>query len=297
MKIRKAIIPVAGFGTRFLPATKAQPKEMLPIVDKPVIQYLVEEAAASGIEEIIFVTGRGKRAIEDHFDHSFELEYNLVEKGKKGLLEEVRKISQLANFAYVRQPQPLGDGHAILCAKKLINDEPVAVLFGDDLVDSKVPCLAQLIKVFGKYGDPVVALEKVPKKEVFRYGVVEPVKIEPRIYQIKDIIEKPSLKEAPSSLIIVAKYIITPEIFQILEKYSSTSSGNKSSRSGEIRLADALKEYLKQKPVYGYQFEGKRYDCGYKLDFLKATVDFGLKHKEVGREFRKYLKKIFNKNI
>lgn len=282
MKIRKAIIPVAGFGTRFLPATKAQPKEMLPIVDKPVIQYLVEEAVASGIEEIIFVTGRGKRAIEDHFDHSFELEYNLVEKGKNSLLKEVRRISDLANFAYVRQPQPLGDGHAVLCAKRLTNNEPVAVLFGDDVVDSKVPCLAQLIKVFEKYGDPVVALEKVPKKEVFRYGVVEPIELAPRTYQIKNIVEKPKMNEAPSDLIIVGKYIITPEVFQILEKNSK--------QSGEIRLADALKEYLKQKPVYGYQFEGKRYDCGDKLGFLKATVDFGLKHKEVGEDFKRYLR-------
>lgn len=286
MKIRKAIIPVAGFGTRFLPATKAQPKEMLPIVDKPVIQYLVEEAVASGIEEIIFVTGRGKRAIEDHFDHSFELEYNLVEKGKNSLLKEVRKISDLANFAYVRQPQPLGDGHAVLCARKLTNNEPVAVLFGDDIVDWKVPCLAQLIKVFKKYGDPVVALKEVPKKEVSRWGVVDGTLIEPRIYQLKNVVEKPKPEEAPSNLIIVGKYIITPEIFQVLEEI-------KPDKTGEIRLAGALKEYLTQnKPVYGYQFKGKHHDCGEKLGFLKATVEIGLKHPEIGKEFKKYLKSL-----
>jgi UTP--glucose-1-phosphate uridylyltransferase len=285
MKIKKAIIPVAGFGTRFLPATKAQPKEMLPVVDKPVIQYLVEEAVASGIEEVIFITGRGKRAIEDHFDYSFELEYNLVEKGKKDLLKKVRNISEMASFAYVRQPKPLGDGHAILCAKKLINDEPVAVLFGDDLVDANVPCLKQLMAVFEKYHDSVVALEQVPKEEVFRYGVVSAAKIEPRVFQIKDIVEKPKVREAPSNLIVIGKYIITPEVFEILEK--------KSKGSGEIRLADALKELLKTKPIYGYEFEGRRFDCGDKLGFLKATVEYGLKHLEVGAQFEDYIKDRF----
>jgi UTP--glucose-1-phosphate uridylyltransferase len=287
MKIRKAIIPVAGFGTRFLPATKAQPKEMLPIVDKPVIQYLVEEAVSSGIEEIIFVTGRGKRAIEDHFDYSVELEFNLVEKGKRDLLQAVRKISEMASFAYVRQPRPLGDGHAVLCAKKLVNGEPVAVLFGDDLVDSAVPCLKQLINVFEKYGDPVVALEQVPKNEVSKYGVVASVQIEPRIHQIKNLVEKPKIALAPSNLIIIGKYIITPEIFAILEKNPS--------RSGEIRLADALKIYLGKRPLYGCEFEGQRYDCGDKLGFLRATVEYGLKHREVGKKFKKYLEQKFGK--
>ena len=282
-KIRKAILPVAGFGTRFLPATKAQPKEMLPVVDKPVIQYLVEEAVASGIEEIIFVTGRGKRAIEDHFDHSFELEYNLVEKGKKGLLKEVQKISILANFAYVRQPQPLGDGHAILCAKKLVNNEPVAILFGDDLVDSAIPCLKQLIAAYERYNDAVIALERVPKDEVSRYGIVDAVEVGQRTYEIKDLVEKPSIKKAPSNLAIVGKYVITPEVFNALEK-------TKPDKKGEIRLADALKKVLAEKPVYGYEFKGSRYDCGNKLGFLKATVDFGLKHPEIGQQFMSYLK-------
>ena len=287
MKIKKAIILVAGFGTRFLPATKAQPKEMLPIVDKPIIQYLVEEAAASGIEEIIFVTGRGKRAIEDHFDHSFELEYNLVEKGKNQLLEKVRRISDLANFAYVRQPRPLGDGHALLCARRLVNNEPVAVLFGDDLVDAKVPCLKQLIKVFEKYQAPVVALEKVPKSEVSQYGVVAAKEVAQRVFEINDVVEKPKISQAPSDLIIIGKYIITPEIFDELEKI-------KIQKNKEIRLVDGLKRFLAAKnKVFGCQFEGRRFDCGDKLGFLKATVEFGLKHEEIGREFNKYLKNKF----
>ncbi len=287
MRIKKAIIPVAGFGTRFLPATKAQPKEMLPIVDKPVIQYLVEEAVASGIEEIIFVTGRGKRAIEDHFDYSFELEHNLVEKRKKDLLVQVRKISDLASFAYVRQPQPLGDGHAVLCAKKLVNNEPVAVLFGDDLVEAKVPCLLQLIRVFEKYRKPVMALKEVPKKEVSRWGVVDSEKIGPKIYKIKNVIEKPTIKEAPSNLIVVGKYIITPEIFNDLEQILSD-------RTGEIRLAGAFKKYLLEGgEAYGYKFDGQHHDCGEKLGFLKATVEYGLKHPEVGKEFGKYLRSRF----
>jgi len=283
-KIRKAIIPVAGFGTRFLPATKAQPKEMLTVIDKPVIQYLVEEAVASGIEEIIFVTGRGKRAIEDHFDHSFELEYNLVEKGKHNLLEEIRKISKLAKFSYVRQPFPFGDGHAILCAKNLTNGEPFAVLFGDDIVYSKVPCLKQLTSVFQKYGDSVVALEKVPKKDVVSYGVVSSVKIGEELYEIKDIVEKPSVKDAPSDLIIIGKYILTPDIFDYLEALGQGSSHN------EIRISHGLKLMLVSRAVYGYEFQGKRYDCGSKLGLLKAQIEFGLKHPEIKKEFKKYLK-------
>lgn len=286
-KIRKAIIPVAGFGTRFLPATKAQPKEMLSVVDKPVIQYLVEEAAASGIEEIIFVTGRGKRVIEDHFDHSFELEYNLVEKGKQDLLEEIRKISKLAKFSYVRQPLPLGDGDALLCAKNLTNGEPFAVLFGDDIVDSKIPCLKQLFNIYSRYGDPVIALEKVPKKDVFRYGVVKPSFIENNLYEIKDVIEKPEIKKAPSNLIIIGKYVLTPDIFKYIEALGN-GSPNK-----EIRLADALKLMLYDRAVYGYEFQGKRYDCGNKLGFLKAQVEFGLKHSEIKKEFRQYLQGLF----
>lgn len=287
-RVKKAILPVAGFGTRFLPATKAQPKEMLSVVDKPVIQYLVEEAVSSGIEEIIFVTGRGKRVIEDHFDHSFELEYNLVEKGKQDLLKEIKKIPKLAKFVYVRQPLPLGDGHAILCAKNLIGkNEPFAVLFGDDIVDSKVPCLKQLVSIFEKYGDPTIALEKVPKKEVVHYGVVSSVLTEEGVYQIKNIVEKPEIRKAPSNLIIIGKYVLTPDIFKFLEQIENESLGK------EIRLADALKLMLSIRPVYGKEFSGKRYDCGNKLGFLKAQVEFGLKHPETKKEFRQYLKGLF----
>jgi len=284
MYIKKAIIPVAGLGTRFLPATKAQPKEMLPVVDKPVIQYLVEEAVASGIREIIFVTSLGKRAIEDHFDYSYELIQKLAEKKKFDLLESVKKISQLASFAYVRQPEPLGDGHAILMAKHLVGcNEPVAVLFGDDLVDSEVPCLKQLMDVFYKYNDPVVALVRVPKKEVSRYGVVDSVKVGERIFEIKKFVEKPAPEAAPSNLIAVGKYIITPEIFEMLADLCPD-------KSGEIRLADAFSKWVETRPMYGCEFEGTRYDCGDKLGFLKATVDFGLKHPELKEEFREYLK-------
>ncbi len=283
MKIKKAIMPVAGFGTRFLPVTKAQPKEMLPIVDKPIIQYLVEEAVAAGIEEIIFVTGRGKRAIEDHFDYSFELEQTLVEKNKLDRLKEIYKLPSLAKFAFVRQPKPLGDGDAILKARHLIGNEPCAILFGDDIVDFEKPCIGQLMDVFEKYGDPVIALEKVPEKEVCKFGVIKPSQISERTYEVKDLIEKPSIKEAPSNLTIVGKYIITPDVFDELEKI-------KPGKDGEIRLADALKSLISKKAVYGYEFEGRRYDCGSKLGFLKATVEFALKHGELNGEFRGYLK-------
>ena len=284
--IKKAILPVAGFGTRFLPATKAQPKEMLPIVDKPIIQYLVEEVVAAGIKEIIIVTGRGKRSIEDHFDHSFELEHNLVEKRKHDLLKEIYKISKLAKFSYVRQPSPRGDGDAVFRARELIGDEPCAVLFGDDLVDSEVPCIKQLMNVYEKYGDSVLALEKVPEKEVSRYGIVDSILLEKRTHQIKDIIEKPKLEEAPSNLSIVGKYIITPDVFDTLEALIPAK------KDDEVRLADAFKLLLRKKPIYGYEFEGKRYDCGSKLGFLEATVDFGLKHPEINEGFKKYLKNL-----
>ena len=282
-KIKKAILPVAGFGTRFLPATKAQPKEMLPSVDKPIIQYLVEEAVAAGIEEIIFVTGRGKRAIEDHFDCSFELEHTLVEKNKLNLLDEIYEIAKLAKFTFVRQPRPLGDGDAILKARHLIGNEPCAVLFGDDIVDSEKPCIKQLMDVFEEYNSPVVALQKVPKEDVSKFGVVDAVKTAERVYKIKNLIEKPSVEEAPSNLIVVGKYIITPDVFNELENL-------KPGKTGEILLADALKNLLPKKAVYGCEFEGRRYDCGSKLGFLKATVEFALKHKELNGSFREYLK-------
>ena len=285
-KIKKAILPVAGFGTRFLPATKAQPKEMLPIVDKPVIQYLVEEAVASGIEEIIFVTGRGKRAIEDHFDTSYELERTLVEKDKHDLLDAVRKISGLARFSYVRQPEPLGDGHAILCARHLVHpDESVAVLFGDDIIDGKKPAIKQLIEVYEKYSDPVIALCTVPEEEVHRFGVVDPVKIDERLFEIRKFVEKPKTEDAPSNLIAVGKYIITPEVFDKLEE----SINDK----GEIRLANAFVRMIEcDRPIYGYQVEGTRYDCGDKLGFVQATIQMGLKHPEIKDRLKQYLKSL-----
>lgn len=283
-KIRKAIIPVAGFGTRFLPATKAQPKEMLTLVDKPVIQYIVEEAVAAGIEEIIFVTSQNKRAIEDHFDRNFELEYRLRQKGDKKALEEIIKLSSLANFVYIRQKTPIGDGHAVLCAKDLIGDEPCAVLFGDDIIDGPKPCIGEMIKIYERYNDPVIAIKEVPKKEVSRWGVVDGIEIEPRLYQLKNVVEKPSVAEAPSNLVVIGKYIITPEVFAELGKV-------KPDKFGEIRLANALRLQLaKGKPVYGHQFSGQHLDCGTKLGFLKATVSFAMKHKELSGDFKKFLK-------
>lgn len=279
--IKKAIIPVAGMGTRFLPATKAQPKEMLPIVDKPVIQYLVEEAVAAGITEIIFVTGRGKRAIEDHFDYAHELEQVLATRGKRELLKTIREISNLASFAYVRQKEPLGNGDALLAAAHLVGDEPCAVLFGDDIVDSSVPCLKQMIPVFEKYNDPVIALEEVKQSETSLYGIVDATKVGDRTFEIKRIVEKPAPGKAPSRLAIVGKYIITKEVFSELRKLRP--------KDGEIGLSDALENYLAHNPVYGYQFKGTRYDCGSKIGFLKAVVDFGLKHDETKSEFKKYL--------
>lgn len=281
--VKKAIMPVAGFGTRFLPATKAQPKEMLPIVDKPVIQYLVEEAAASGIQEIIFVTGRNKRAIEDHFDYAPDLELLLKSGGKDHLYKEAREISNLAKFAYVRQKEPRGNGDALLNARHLINGEPVAIMFGDDIVRSQVPCLLQLMKVFDKYQDVVIALEEIDKKEVSQYGVVRATKIEKNLYEIKDIVEKPKISEAPSNLTIVGKYIVTPEFFDVLSKIKKESHQ-------ELGITDGLRSYLKKRPIYGYKFEGKRYDCGSKLGFLKAIIDFSLEHKELGNEFKNYLR-------
>lgn len=281
MKIKKVIIPVAGLGTRFLPATKAQPKEMLPIVDKPIIQYLVEEAVASGISEVIFVTGRGKRAIEDHFDYAYELEQTLAHRGKKELMKAIRDISNMASFTYVRQKEQNGDGDALLAAAHLVGDEPCAVLFGDDIVDGKVPCLKQMIDVFERYNDPVIALAEVPKEKVSLYGIVSGTKMQNRTYEIKSIVEKPSVQNAPSRLAIVGKYIITPDVFVELRKLNA--------HNGEIRLADALHNLLARKPVYGYQFQGKHYDCGSKIGFLKAVVEFGLKHPEVKAEFKKYL--------
>lgn len=287
MRIKKAILPVAGFGTRLLPATKAQPKEMLPVVDKPAIQYLVEEATAAGIEEIVFVTGRGKRAIEDHFDHSFELEYNLVEKNKHHLLEEVKKISSMAKFSYVRQPSPLGDGHAISCAAHIAGDEPVLVMFGDSLYDAEIPPAKQLIEVYEKYKDPVIGLAPVEWDEVEKFGVIEGVELGKNNYEIKKFVEKPKKEEAPSNLVAVGKYIITPEVFEILGKMEE-------GKSGEIRLADAFAIILEQnKPLYGHKIEGEWLDTGDKFSFLKASLVLGLKHPEIKNKLKEYGKKLF----
>jgi UTP--glucose-1-phosphate uridylyltransferase len=288
-KIKKVIIPVGGFGTRFLPATKAQPKEMLPIVDKPVIQYLVEEAANSGIEQIILVTGKGKRAIEDHFDYASELEAFLESRGKSDLAKKIRDISSLALFSYVRQKEPKGIGDAILQAYHLVTaNEPVAIMSGDDIIDSEVPALKQLIKVYEKYKAPVVALGKVPKEDVHKYGIIKGKKVAPGIWKISGMVEKPKKEDAPSDLMVIVKYILTPEIFGYLAK-------TKPSPSGEIYITDAVDKYLKDGgKMYGYEVKGQYYDCGDKLGYLKATVNFALKHQDVSKDFRKYLKEEIN---
>lgn len=285
MKIRKAIIPVAGMGTRFLPAAKAQPKEMLAVVDKPIIQYIVEEAVASGIEEIIFVTSIGKRAIEDHFDRNFELEYRLEQKKKLKELEQVKAVGKLAKFAFVRQSKPLGDGHAVLSALPFIEaHEPVAVLFGDDIIDGKVPALRQLMDVYEKYGDPVIALHKVPKKMAPSFGVVDGKRLDKKTWKISRFVEKPKLSEAPSDLIAIGRYILTPEVMTLLKK-------TKSGPDGEIRLAGAFDVLLAQKKaLYGCIFDGVWHNCGNKLGFLKAQIELGLQHKEIGKDLKRYLK-------
>lgn len=284
-KIRKAVFPVAGLGTRFLPATIASPKEMLPLVDKPVIQYLVEEAVKSGIEEFIMVTGRTKRAIEDHFDYSFELEHTLRKRGKLDLLKEIKQISNMAQFVYVRQKEPLGDGHAILCAENTTNNEAFAVLFGDDLADCKNPCLKQLMEVYEKYQDPVIAVAEVPDNEIPRYGVIKGEYLENNTYQIFDLVEKPKKEKAPSNLAIVGKYIATPDIYECIKKAGP-------SKDGELRLIDGFKELIKKRPLYACKFEGTWYSTGHKIDFLKATVAYALKRKDLAPEFKKFLKKI-----
>lgn len=283
MKVRKAVFPVAGLGTRFLPATKSSPKEMLPLIDKPLVQYVVEEAVASGIEQILFVTGRNKRAIEDHFDIAFELEALLTEKGKEETLREVRDIAEMVNIFYVRQKQALGLGHAILCAKDFIGNEPFAVLLGDDIIDAERPCLAQLLEVFNKYRGSVVALEQVPLAQISSYGCVRANKISERVFEVTDLVEKPAPEEAPSDLAIIGRYILTPEIFPIL-------AGQKPGKGGEIQLTDAILELSREEAIYGCRFDGIRHDCGDKLGFLKATVDLALKREEFNSEFRAFLR-------
>jgi UTP--glucose-1-phosphate uridylyltransferase len=282
-KIRVAVFPAAGLGTRFLPATKAQPKEMLPLVDRPLIQYVVEEARDAGIDRIVIVTGRGKNAIEDHFDTSFELEQMLAEKGKGELLDEVRQISELIPLSYVRQKQALGLGHAVLQAKDLVGEQPFAVLLGDDIVDADEPCIGQMMRLYERRGNPVIALQEVPRSETRQYGIVAGEKVEDRVVRITDMVEKPAPDKAPSNLAIIGRYLLPPEIFQILEE-------TRSDIGGEIQLTSALKTLLSRRPIDGYLFEGRRYDAGDKLGFLKATVEFALKRKDLGGPFREYLK-------
>ena len=283
--IRKAVFPAAGLGTRFLPATKAQPKEMLPLVDKPIIQYGVEEAVESGIGNIILVTGRGKNAIEDHFDVSVELETFLEARGKKELLAEVRKISNLINFSYVRQGEPLGLGHAVLVTRPLVGDEPFAVVLGDDVIDASPPALRQMIRVFEEVKGPVLAIERVPREDVSSYGIIDAEEIRPGVYRIRDLVEKPPRNEAPSDLAIIGRYILTPDIFPALE-------ATVSDRTGEIQLTNGLRHLLKSRPIYGCRIDGVRHDTGNKLGFLKAVVYFALRRPDLGGAFKDYLKGI-----
>lgn len=282
MNVKKAIIPAAGLGTRFLPATKAQPKEMLPIVDKPTIQYIIEEAVASGIEEILIITGRNKRAIEDHFDKSIELERELEKKGKEDLLKIVRDISSISDIYYIRQKEPKGLGHAIGCARTFVGNQPFAVMLGDDVVDNEIPCLKQLIDCYNEYKTSIIGVQEVPKEEVYKYGIVKGMYIENNVYKVKDLIEKPKVEEAPSNMAILGRYIITPSIFEILQ---NTTPG----KGGEIQLTDALRTLAKNEAMYAYTFQGRRYDVGDKLGFLQATVEFALKKEELKKPFMKYL--------
>ena len=290
MRVKKAVIPAAGLGTRFLPITKAQPKEMLPVVDKPVIQYIIEEAVASGIEEILIITGKNKRAIEDHFDKSVELEKELEEHNKTELLSMVQEISKLTNIYYIRQKEPKGLGHAISCAKTFVGNEPFAVMLGDDIVDSSTPCLKQLIDCYDEYKTSILGVQQVPTKDVSKYGIVKGLHIEERVYKVKDLIEKPSVEEAPSNIAILGRYIITPKIFNILEE---TPPG----KNGEIQLTDALKALIKDEAMYAYNFQGKRYDVGDKLGFLQATIEFALKREDLRKPFLQYLSTLSQKEV
>jgi UTP--glucose-1-phosphate uridylyltransferase len=283
--IRKAVFPAAGLGTRFLPATKAQPKEMLPLVDKPVIQYVVEEAVASGIEHIIIVTGRGKNAIEDHFDVSFELEHILEQRGRLDLLKQVRQISDLVHITYVRQKEALGLGHAILMAREVVGNEPFAVFLGDDVIDAPVPCMRQLMLVHKRFGATILAVEPVAPERVKDYGVIAGQEIEESVYRVTSLVEKPHPAKAPSNLAIIGRYILTPEIFVHLERTPAD-------RNGEIQLTNGLRSLLMRRPVYAYRFQGRRYDTGNKLDFLRATVEFALKRPDLGAAFRRYLRSL-----
>ncbi|GGE55534.1 UTP--glucose-1-phosphate uridylyltransferase GalU [Priestia taiwanensis] len=283
-QVRKAIIPAAGLGTRFLPATKAMPKEMLPIVDKPTIQYIVEEAIESGIEDIIIVTGKGKRAIEDHFDHSVELEQNLEEKGKLDILEKVQASSKI-NIHYIRQKEPKGLGHAVWCARKFIGNEPFAVLLGDDIVQAETPCLRQLMDEYGVTRSSVIGVQMVNENETHRYGIIDPIEQKERRYQVRQFVEKPAPGTAPSNLAIMGRYILTPEIFMFLEN-QETGAG------GEIQLTDAIQRLNEVQRVFAYDFEGIRYDVGEKLGFIQTTIEMALQHKELKEELMNYMKKL-----
>ncbi|KYD33128.1 UTP--glucose-1-phosphate uridylyltransferase [Geobacillus stearothermophilus] len=285
-KVRKAIIPAAGLGTRFLPATKAMPKEMLPIVDKPTIQYIVEEAVASGIEDIIIVTGKGKRAIEDHFDNAFELEQNLIQKGKYDLLEKVKEPSKV-DIHYIRQKEPKGLGHAVWCARNFIGDEPFAVLLGDDIVQAETPCLKQLIDQYEQTLSSVIGVKRVPDNETHRYGIIDPIEQHGRRYQVRQFVEKPAPGTAPSNLAIMGRYILTPEIFLFLEKQEAGAGG-------EIQLTDAIQRLNEIQRVFAYEFEGKRYDVGEKIGFIKTTIEFALQHNELREDLIQFMEKILN---
>lgn len=285
MKIQKAVITAAGWGMRFLPATKAQPKEMLPLIDKPMIQYVVEEAVDSGIEQIIIVTALGKRAIEDHFDRSFELEYILEHKGGGELLEQVRCISEIPYICYVRQKEQLGLGHAILMTEKIVGDEPFAVLLPDNVIEARIPVTRQLLEVYQRYHCSIIAVERVAEGELQSHGVIEPRQVADRVFEVLSLVEKPEPDEAPSNLGVIGRYILTPEVFQALK---STPLG----KGGEVQLTDGLGLLLRQQPIYAYEFEGKRYDAGTPLKFLKTSVELALHRPDIGAEFREYLKSL-----
>lgn len=285
MRVRKAIIPAAGLGTRFLPATKAQPKEMLPIVDKPTIQYIIEEAVEAGIQDIIIVTGRNKHSIEDHFDRSIELELELERGGKQKMLDLARSISEMADIHYIRQKEPRGLGHAVLAAKHFIGEEPFAVLLGDDVVVSKQPCLGQMIDVFGEYQNSILGVQTVAHEVVNKYGIIAGDQVGERVYKVNDMVEKPALNEAPSNVAVLGRYIITPEIFPLLETQDAGCGG-------EIQLTDALKRLAKEQAVYAYDFKGHRYDVGTKTGFIQANIEFALRRDDLREEMKEYLEKL-----
>lgn len=287
MKIKKAVIPVAGLGTRFLPATKTVPKELLPIVDTPAIQYVVQEAVDSGISEVIFVTGRNKDSIEDHFDENPELEQVLDERGQTETVQSLRRVAEMIEVVSVRQKRPLGLGHAVLCARDLVGDEPFAVLLSDDLIDSSLPCLRQLLEVFENKKESVIALRRVPDHEVQRYGIVQGKQLSNRLYEVDDMVEKPRPDEAPSRLAIIGRYILQPKIFSLLEKVTP-------GRGGEIQLTDAIAQLARQKKVYGYEFEGEHYDIGDKLGFVRATIAYALKRPELKETVKEYLRTVIS---